>query len=115
MNRRQFFGRASAVAATAMLPARALVALLPAIPILYGDGVTDDTVALRAWGDGREVIDRHGRPVVDLDGYRFSLRETLTITANKHNVVIRNCWFDTAPSFRHETMVQLDSGARKWL
>jgi len=94
MTRRGFLGRVSAGAASALLPSRILVALLPAIPILYGDGKHDDTAALQAWGRGEVVHRPDGEPVGQTiqDGY-FVVSDTIAITRNDGVRLISN-YFD---------------------
>lgn len=53
MNRRDFLAKTSALAVAAIILPRVAE---PPIPVLYGDGVHDDTAALQAWFDGRPVM-----------------------------------------------------------
>lgn len=51
----------------------------PQVPILYGDGVHDDTATLVAWGEGREARWPDGSPVCNvIDGKRFYLPDGFT-------------------------------------
>jgi hypothetical protein len=51
MERRKFLGSAAAALAAVALPAMSA----PALPVLYGDGVADDTEALQALVNGWSV------------------------------------------------------------
>jgi hypothetical protein len=100
VNRRGFFRGVAGVAAAAMLPARALVALLPAIPILYGDGIHDDTAALNVWGRGGQVKRPDGTAVgARLEGGRFLVSSTINISRTDDFAIINN-WFQTTPEWQ---------------
>lgn len=85
MNRRQFLRNAS-LAAAGVVAADQLELierlgwtrrLFPgwSRPVLHGDGIHDDTAALQALFDGKEVWDRQARRVIGEDG-RFALYST---------------------------------------
>lgn len=79
MNRRSFLTTIPAIATIATLAPR--IALAGA-PILYCDGVHDDTDALQALIDGKPVRNLDGRRVQSLHGGTYLLRKTLWIRNN---------------------------------
>ena len=56
MERRGFLGALGALMAAVAVPVRALAG--QRLPVLYGDGVADDTAAFQAWIDGQPVLHR---------------------------------------------------------
>ena len=77
MRRRGFLG--SVLAATAV-PVKAIAVVLPALPVLYGDGRHDDTHALEVALNGGDVLWSDGRPVGDvIDGKKFAISRTIDV------------------------------------
>lgn len=61
-------------------------------PILYGDGKHDDTAAMQAWLDGRQVRGRDGRLLGrTIEGGSFVISGPLVVTAP--NTTITQCMF----------------------
>lgn len=89
MNRRNFLRGCLAVTALAILP----VPELHAYPVLYGDGVHDDTEAVQAIMDLKPFV-VEGRL---LEGYEncvlrnANLNISKSISVNNHNTLIENC------------------------
>jgi hypothetical protein len=91
MNRRDFFRSALAVSAIAAVP---LIASERA-PVVYGDGIHDDTAGLQAALSGKPFVSNgHLRTYANrlvLDGGTYRLSETLKIS--RSNTLITNASF----------------------
>jgi hypothetical protein len=95
VSRRSFLGGALALTAAAQLPS----ALYASVPLIYGDGVHDDTAGLQAALDGKpfKVVGK-GVYIVDHKGFihlqdgAFKLTDTLHI--RRSNVSVMRCAFD---------------------
>ena len=99
MKRRGFIGSLAAIGFAPLIPTRVLVALLPAIPILYGDGLHDDTAALNVWGAGRRVKRPSGAEVGPwVEGGRFLVSDTINITRQDSVGIVGNR-FDPTPEW----------------
>lgn len=96
VNRRDFIGRgALAIAGIVVaggLPGRSA----GPHPVLYGDGVHDDTVALESWMNGQPVIHPNGNPVDphNLVGGTYDISRPVSVvsagpTATLRDVTIR--------------------------
>lgn len=61
--------------------------------VLYGDGKHDDTEALQAWFDGKDVYWANGRIVNNIIKYKeFRITDTLYITEhNFHRNILTHC------------------------
>lgn len=91
MNRRAFFRNAALIAAGAVAAdqlelidrlgwKRKLFSAWGAMPVLYGDGVTDDTRALNAWVRGLPVYDEQERSIVHVAGRHSLIAREFKIT-----------------------------------
>lgn len=88
MNRRGFICSLATTGLAPMLPARVLVLLLPAIPILYGDGIHDDAAALEVALNGGAVNWADGQPVGDvIHGMRFLCGSTITVKELRRSLI----------------------------
>ena len=68
----------------------------PTPHVLCGDGKTDDTLALQAWGRGDEVVRPDGSRVGStLDGGAFLVRDTIHFS--RRDGAIYNCHFRYEP------------------
>lgn len=88
MNRRSFLGRFAAVAVTPAIPASAVAALLPVVPVLWGDGMHDDAHALEVALNGGNVNWADGRPVgATISNGRFLVGRTVDVTELRRNLI----------------------------
>ncbi len=86
LSRRGLFKSAGALAVAA-----AVKRVQPAAMVLHGDGVTDDTAALQAWGRGEHVVRPDGSPVGPwLSGGAFLVRDAITISRKDSPGLIGN-------------------------
>ncbi len=84
IERRAFLGGIlAALTAPAIVRSDSLMKLTPKrIFTLYGDGLEDDTVALQALMDGREVVTPYGAPA-SLSGGLFLISNTLVFRRDR--------------------------------
>lgn len=79
MNRRALLKSTAAVAVATLVPAA-----MKASPVLYGDGVHDDTGALQQWFDGENVLWVTGEQAGDLiEGRCFLITVTIDVTGSQ--------------------------------
>lgn len=87
MNRRSFLKGVFTVSAVAVVP---MCPSYAAIPILHGDGVSDDTAAIQAMVNGLpvmvegEVVHCIGMDLAYLRGGRFLVTDTIHVPLNGH-------------------------------
>lgn len=114
LTRRSLLVAGGATAAASALPADAVSDTLfgPEIPVLYGDGVTDDTAAIQAFIDGMPVKVARGSSGVFCDGRvcdggRFLLSDSMKFGEEKQtrDLVIRNSTFVRAESAPKNTPI----------
>ena len=64
--------------------AGAVLAAVSRVPVLYGDGIADDTVALQAWYDGKTVLYAGGGLVGHtINGGTYKLSDTIELRSGK--------------------------------
>jgi hypothetical protein len=106
MNRRTFLISLGAATAVAALAPQVFTSVPPPLPILYGDGIHDDSVALQAWLDGKLVRGPNESPVSPylIHGKHFWLSRTLYWHGNGHGITeIMDCHFEWAPFAKPHT------------
>jgi len=106
LNRRGFICSLATTGLALGLPARALTLLLPAIPILYGDGKHDDSAALEVALNGGEVNWADGKPVGEtISGGRFLIGRTVHVKDLRRNFI--NNYVEMTPQYMKHTRVKL--------
>lgn len=94
MNRHDFLGiMLAAAAAPAIVRAESIMRLVvPRSLILWGDGIHDDTAALRAFFNGGLIYRPSGLPAQPtLYGERFLITESIRLHENKGRIIINSC------------------------
>lgn len=104
MTRRGFLLRLSGgVALAALSPVARFFA--PSVPVLWGDGKHDDTVALNAWAAGRPVRRPDGSDVGKvLHGGRFLVSDTIYFTRTDEGCQFTNNYIQTTEEFTRRMM-----------
>jgi hypothetical protein len=105
VNRRGFLKIALAAGALAAVPISLQKAITQRLPIIYGDGVHDDTAGLQAAFDGKPfACERHCVRVlgdsIRLDYGDFVTSSPLVVGDRMQQVSVRNSRFFGAPGFR---------------
>lgn len=92
VTRRSFLRGALALTAVTIAPALPVEA---SVPRIVGDGVHDDWAGLQAAIDGRpfecEGLVMQSPKVIEINGGRFSISKTLTVSGRHREVHFRNC------------------------
>lgn len=109
MNRRSFLRGMLVVTAVAIVPTAALKAMeaIKPLPILYGDGIGDDTAALQALFDGKAFRTLDGFVGIAeecrLADAHLSVSSMLSI-GQKRGMLISDCVFEAVQDFKGPTM-----------
>lgn len=93
MNRRGFLSLPFLAGSLALVSKVRAIAS-PSIPVLYGDGVHDDTFALNEWGAGRPVLFRGKKLGRRLEGGYFLVSDTINISRQDGVQVISNVFIN---------------------
>lgn len=103
MDRRTFLRGALIITAAAALPKGALKALIRPLPVLYGDGVGDDTDALTALFNGKPFRTADGFAGTALNGElrngNFLLTRTLVIDNPDGRIMMQDNRFTCTSDF----------------
>lgn len=84
LSRRAFLGGALALTAAVAVPIPAFARETLALPVVYGDGVHDDTAGLQALFDGKPVIMQGERVQIDRAIGRVEFNGTFRTSATIH-------------------------------
>ena len=111
MNRKNFIKTLIGATSLVAIPAIGLAKpVAPTVPVLYGDGIHDDTAALQAWFDGTPL--RFAKEVLLLNGdtlfgKKFLISNTIVLKENKVSRTVSDSDIIASNDFCGSCMVEI--------